>query len=89
MVLGTFADFATLTLEEAENDLLHEFGGENQELDPGDVIAEYYGTKVAGVLRISRKTTPGRRVMRWANTILILPRKGLSLDASNSVDPSL
>ena len=77
--IGKFGEFATVTLEEATNDLLNEISAEKTEINPNDIFAEYDGIKAVGVLRIYSKTSPGKRLL-GATTLLISPKKDLGLD---------
>ena len=77
--VGRFGEFATLTLEEANNDLLNELEGGKDAFSPSDVIAEHDGVQVVAVIRIFPKTTPGKRLAR-TTTKLISPSKDLDLN---------
>jgi hypothetical protein len=76
---GHFGEFAVLTLEETSNDLLRELDDNRTEFIPGDIVAEYEGTRVVCVLRVFPPTTPGKRLLRTTTT-LVSPTKDLSLD---------
>jgi hypothetical protein len=77
--IGEFGEFATITLEEATKGLLQETKRKKEGFSPTEIFAEYKGIKVAGVLRIYARTTPGKRSSK-ATTMLISPINDLGLD---------
>jgi len=77
---GKFGEFATVTLEAATNELLHEVEGGRTQYSPEEIIATYRGLQVVGVLRIYPRTNPGARLMKGVTTLLIQPEKELGLD---------
>jgi hypothetical protein len=76
--LGRFGEFATLTLERINKGLLLE-AGLGEKTDPKYLLADFHGTRVAGVLRIYAPTKPGKR-QKKTKTSLIAPAEDLGLD---------
>jgi hypothetical protein len=76
---GKFGEFATFTLEEATKSLLHERKTKKEKFSEAEIVAEYEGIAVVGVLRIYASRTPGKRSSRTA-TKFISPSKDLGLD---------
>lgn len=77
---GKFGEFATLTLETATTELLHEIESGRTQYSPDEIIATYRGLQVVGVLRIYPRTNPGARLMKGVSSTLIQPEKELGLD---------
>jgi hypothetical protein len=77
---GKFGEFATLTLEDATTDLLHEVDPTRTEYTPDEIVAEYNDTRSAVVLRLYPPTTPGKRLLKGVNTSFISPQKDLGID---------
>ena len=87
--IGKFGEFATFNIEQASESILNELGGDRKDFTDDEIIAEYEGARVVGVLRTYPITTPGKRVLRAVKnkhhgitTMLISPEKdmGLKLD---------
>jgi len=77
--VGKFGEFATLTLEEVNKNLLDELKRKNLELKPEDRCAEFGELAFALILRIYAPTNPGRRSRN--NTLhFVSPQKDLGLD---------
>ena len=78
--IGKFGEFATLTLEEATANLLHEADPGRASYAKEEIIAEYRDRQVAAVLRTYPPTTPGKRLMKGTATYLISPEKEMGID---------
>lgn len=76
---GRFGEFATLTLERATGELLHEAEG-GKTFAPEEIVADDAGTPVALVLRSYPRTNPGARLLKGVTTTLVSPEKDLGLD---------
>jgi hypothetical protein len=77
---GKFGEFATLTFEEATTELLHEGDSGRAQFSPDEIIADYDGNKVVGVLRVYPRTNPGARLLKGVTTLFFSPEKELGLD---------
>jgi len=77
---GKFGEFTTFTLEEATTDLLHEVDPGRTEYKPDEFVAEYRDRKITAVLRSYPPTTPGSRLLRGVNTVLVSPEKDINID---------
>jgi hypothetical protein len=79
--IGKFGEFATLTLEEMNKQLMHELKRKNQEFKPEDRCAEYAGSTFGLILRIYAPTNPGKRSLNHSLSV-ISPPKDLGLDTN-------
>jgi hypothetical protein len=77
--IGKFGEFATLTLEEVNKQLMDGLRRRRQEIKPEDRCAEYAGSSFVLILRIYASTNPGKR-SRNHSLRVISPRKDLGLD---------
>ena len=77
---GKFGEFATFTLEQATNELLHELESGRAQFTQDEIIADYYGSQVVAVLRMYPRTSPGARLKKGITTVLVSPEKDLDLD---------
>jgi hypothetical protein len=77
---GKFGQFATVTLEVATTELLHEIEAGRAQYSRDEIIATYRGLRVVGVLRVYPRTNPGARLRKGVTTMLIQPEKELGLD---------
>jgi hypothetical protein len=77
--IGKFGEFATLTLEEVNRQLMGELRRKKQEFNTADQCAEYAGLSFALILRIYAPTNPGKRSSKHKIRVLS-PRKDLGLD---------
>jgi hypothetical protein len=77
---GKFGEFATFTLEQTTNELLHDVESGRSQFTQDEIIADYYGNQVVAVLRIYPRTNPGARLMKGVTTHLVSPEKDLGLD---------
>jgi hypothetical protein len=77
---GKFGEFATITLEQATSELLHEVEAGRTQFTQDEIIANYYDDQVVAVLRTYPRTSPGARLKKGVVTILISPEKDLELD---------
>ena len=77
---GKFGEFATFTLEQATNELLHEVEAGRTQFTPDEIVADYYDNRVAAVLRTYPRTNPGARLKKGVTTLLVSPEKDLELD---------
>jgi hypothetical protein len=79
--IGKFGEFATLTLEEVNKQLINELKRKRQEFKPEECCAEYGGSCFALILRIYAPTNPGKRSLNHELDV-ISPRKDLGLDTA-------
>ncbi len=77
--IGKFGEFATLTVEEVNKQLIVELRRQKQEFKPADRCAEYAGSSFALILRVYAPTNPGKR-SRSHSLFVISPPKDLALD---------
>ena len=77
---GKFGEFATFTLEQATNELLHEIDPSRHQFQTEEIIADYFGNQVVAVLRSYPRTNPGARLRKGVTTSLVLPERDLGLD---------
>ena len=77
--IGKFGEFATLTVEEVNKQLMVKLRRQKQEFKPADRCAEYAGSSFALILRVYAPTNPGKR-SRNHNLFVISPQKDLALD---------
>ncbi len=75
---GRFGEFATFTLEQVTNELLHEL--DRTQLGQDEIIADYYDNHAVAVLRIYPRTNPGARLRKGVTAMLVSPEKDLGLD---------
>jgi len=79
---GKFGEFATFTLEQTTNELLHEVEAGRTQFTPDEIVADYYDNQVVAVLRTYPRTNPGARLKKGVTTLLVSPEKDLELDLS-------
>ena len=77
--IGKFGEFATLTLEEVNRQLLDELRRKQREFKTEDRCAAYADLSFVLILRVYTSTNPGKR-SRNHSLWLISPRKDLGLD---------
>ena len=77
--IGKFGEFATLTIEEVNGQLMGELRRKKQEFNTADQCAEY-DLSFALILRIYAPTNPGKRSRKHKIRVLS-PRNDLGLDA--------
>ncbi|MGE3172157.1 MAG: hypothetical protein AB7O97_05975 [Planctomycetota bacterium] len=77
---GMFGEFATLTMEPVNADLLHEMESPRDHLAPDEITAEFDGQQIAIVLRLYPRTTPGARLLKGVVTMPVSPVRDLDLD---------
>jgi hypothetical protein len=77
---GKFGEFATFTLEQATTELLNEVESSRSQFSDDEIVADYYDSRVAAVLRTYPRTNPGARLRKGVTTSLISPEKDLDLD---------
>jgi hypothetical protein len=77
---GKFGEFATITLEQATNELLHETETNRSQFSPDEIVAEFEDEQVVCVLPIYPRTNPGARLKKGVSVSLVHPEKELGLD---------
>ena len=77
---GKFGEFATVTLEEATTELLHECEAGRAQFSSDEIVATHDSTRVVGVLRVYPRTNPGARLLKGVTTMFFSPEKDLGLD---------
>lgn len=77
--IGRFGEFASFTLEEISKRLLGELNRKKQTIRQEDIIAEYDGTSIVGVLRIYAPTNTGKRLLKY-DLHIVAPVEDLHLD---------
>ena len=77
--IGKFGEFATLTVEEVNKQLINELKRKRQEFKPEDCCVEYGSSSYVLVLRIYAPTNPGKRSLNHQLHV-ISPRKDSGLD---------
>jgi hypothetical protein len=77
---GKFGEFATLTLESATSDLLHECDASRTQFSSDEIVADYDGSQVVCALRIYPRTNPGARLLKGVSTSVVSPEKDLGLN---------
>ena len=76
---GKFGEFATLTFERVQANLLAEAGLNEANLDPRYILAEQDGVRVTAVLRMYAPTKPGKRKKK-TSTYLVAPEAELGIN---------
>ena len=77
--IGKFGEFATFSLELANQTLISELKRKHQTFTSEDLFAEYDNLCVLGILRIYAPTNPGKRSQRYALHI-VSPAKDIELN---------
>ncbi len=77
---GKFGELATLTLELATTELLHETDSARTAFTDDEIVARFDDTQIACVLRIYPRTNPGARLQKGISASLVLPEKDLGID---------
>lgn len=77
---GKFGEFATLTLEQATTELLHELDGNRTQWNPEDFVAEQKEMQAVCVLRTYPATNPGARLLKGVTAALVSVEKDLGID---------
>lgn len=77
--IGKFGEFATLTLEKVNKQLMDELRRQKREIKPEDKCAKYASSSFVIILRIYAPTNPGKRSRNHSLSV-ISPRKDLGLD---------
>jgi hypothetical protein len=79
--IGKFGEFATLSVEEVNKQLINELKRKRQEFKPADCCAEHAGSFFVLILRIYAPTNPGRRSLNH-ELCVISPQKDLGLNTN-------
>ena len=77
--IGKFGEFATLTIEKVNKQLMDELRRQKQEFRSDDRCAEYGGSSFVIILRIFVPTNPGKRSLKHSQSV-ISPQKDMGLD---------
>ncbi len=77
--IGKFGEFATISFEAINSQLLQEMKRKKLRNKPEDIFAKYDGLEILGILRIYNQTNPGRRSLKYSLHI-ISPKEDLGLN---------
>jgi hypothetical protein len=83
--IGKFGEFATLTFEFLNNQLIGEMKRKKVGFGTDHIFAEQGSIKVLGVLRTYRPTSPGKRSLKY-RLDLVSPEKDVDIDLDQIAD---